>query len=247
MKGNMCMTNFKVEEAKLPYDKCVEIDMEVEEESNNNKIPSRNSVLTTNWESKKEVSKWVGSSVKYFSKVELDKILSVLPILIFVLLVMPIVVTIRFYLERNTTDFNTMLIGLPILWIITIPLIFFTSVEKQIYTLIERKMKRVDYLVPSGAIDCHISYKKLLSIWLFSEFEATYIKTAKGELLFYSENGKLIKKGDDMIIPENHENIKRFCNADNKEKKYLTSQMIDNRFYKISDIITDVPVEHIEK
>lgn len=241
------MTNYKVEEAKLPYDKCVEIDMEVEEESNKNEIPSRNNVLITNWESKKEVSKWVGSSVKYFSKLELDKILSVLPILIFVLLVMPIIVTIRFYLERNTTDFNAMLIGLPILWIITIPLIFFTSVEKQIYTLIERKMKREDYLVPGGAIDCPISYKKLLSIWLFSEFEATYIETVKGDLLLYSENGKLIKKGDDMIIPENHENIKKFCNVDNKEKKYLTSQMIDNRFYKISDIITDVPVEHIEK
>lgn len=241
------MTNFKAEEAKLPYDKCVEIDMEVEEESNNNKIPSQNNVLTTNWESKKAVSKWVGSPAKYFSKVELDKILSVLPTLIFVLLVMPTVVTIRFYLERNTMDFNTMLIGLPILWTITIPLIFFTSLEKQIYTLIERKMKREDYLVPSGAIDCPISYKKLLSIWLFSEFEATYIKSVKGELLFYSEDGKLIKRWDDMIIPENHENIKRFCNADNKEKKYLTNQMIDNRFYKISDIITDVPVEHIEK
>lgn len=96
-------------------------------------------------------------------------------------------------------------------------------------------------------IDCPISYKKLLSIWLFSEFEATYIKAVKGELLFYSEDGKLIKRGDDMTIPENHENIKKFCNADNKEKKYLTSQMIDSRFYKISDIITDVPVEHIEK
>lgn len=233
-------------EFQLPYDKCVEIDMEAEEESNN-PSPSRNNVLTTNWESKKEVSKWVGSSVKYFSKVELDKILSVLPVLIFVLLVMPTIVTIRFYLERNTMAFNTMLIGLPILWAITIPLIFFTSLEKQIYTLIERKMKREDYLVPSGAIDCPISYKKLLSIWLFSEFEATYIETVKGDLLFYSENGKLIKRGDDMIIPENHENIKRFCNADNKEKKYLTSQMIDSRFYKISDIITDVPVEHIEK
>lgn len=63
------MTNFNVEEAKLPYDKCVEIDMEVGGESTNNEIPSRNNVLTTNWESKKEVSKWVGSSVKYFSKV----------------------------------------------------------------------------------------------------------------------------------------------------------------------------------
>lgn len=153
------MTNFKVEEAKLPYDKCVEIDLEVGEETNKNEIPSQSNVLTTNWESKKEVSKWVGSPAKYFSKVELDKILSVLPFLIFVLLVMPTVVTIRFYLERNTTDFNAMLIGLPILWIITIPLIFFTSLEKQIYTLIERKMKREDYLVPSGAIDCPISYK----------------------------------------------------------------------------------------
>lgn len=241
------MTNFKVEEAKLPYDKCVEIDMEVEGESANNENPSRNNVLTTNWESKKEVSKWVGSSVKYFSKVELDKILSVLPILIFVLFVMPIVVTIRFYFEGNMTDFNTMIVGLPILWGITFPLIFFTSLEKQIYTLIERKMKREDYLVPNGSIDCPISYKKLLSIWLFSEFEATYIKAVKGELLFYSEDGKLIKRGDDMTIPENHENIKKFCNVDNKEKKYLTSQMIDSRFYKISDIITDVPVEHIEK
>lgn len=240
------MTNFKVEEAKLPYDKCIEIDMEVEEESNN-PSSSRNNVLTTNWESKKEVSKWVGNPIKYFSRVELAKILSVLPILIFVLFVIPIAVTIRFYLERNTTDFNTMLIGLPILWVITLPLIFFTSLEKQIYTLIERKMKREDYLVPSGAIDCPISYKKLLSIWLFSEFEATYVKSVKGELWFYSEDGKLIKRGDDMTIPENHENIKKFCNADNKEKKYLTSQMIDNRFYKISDIITDVPVEHIEK
>lgn len=144
-------------------------------------------------------------------------------------------------------EFNHMVIGMPTLWMISLPLIFFTSLEKQIYTLIERKMKREDYLVPSGAIDCPISYKKLLSIWLFSEFEATYIKAVKGELLFYSEDGKLIKRGDDMTIPENHENIKKFCNADNKEKKYLTSQMIDSRFYKISDIITDVPVEHIEK
>lgn len=108
-------------------------------------------------------------------------------------------------------------------------------------------MKREDYLVPSGAIDCPISYKKLLSIWLFSEFEATYIKAVKGELLFYSENGKLIKKGDDMTIPENGVSVKKFCSVTNKEKKYLTDQMINDRFYKISDIITDVPVEHIEK
>lgn len=221
--------------------------MGLEEETNNSKIPSRNNVLTTNWESKKKVSKWVGSPAKYFSKVELDKILSVLPILIFVLLVMPTVVTIRFYLERNTTDFNTMLIGLPILWIITIPLIFFTSLEKQIYTLIERKMKREDYLVPSGTIDCPISYKKLLSIWMFGEVGATYVKAVKGELLFYTEDGKLIKKGDDMTIPENGVSVKKFCNVTNKEKKYLTDQMINDRFYKISDIITDVPVEHIEK
>ena len=56
-------------------------------------------------------------------------------------------------------EFNHMVIGMPILWMISLPLIFFTSLEKQIYTLIERKMKREDYLVPSGAIDCPISYK----------------------------------------------------------------------------------------
>lgn len=119
--------------------------------------------------------------------------------------------------------------------------------EKEIYILIERKMKQQDYLVPSGAIDCPITYKKLLSIWVFGEVGATYIKAVKGELLFYTEDGKLIKKGDDMTIPENGISVKKFCNVTNKEKKYLTDQMINDRFYKISDIITDVPVEHIEK
>ena len=108
-------------------------------------------------------------------------------------------------------------------------------------------MKREDYLVPSGAIDCPISYKKLLSIWMFGEVGATYIKAVNGELLFYTEDGKLIKKGDDMTISENGVSVKKFCNVTNKEKKYLTDQMINDRFYKISDIITDVPVEHIEK
>lgn len=50
-----------------------------------------------------------------------------------------------------------------------------------------------------------------------------------------------------MTIPENGVSVKKFCNVTNKEKKYLTDQMINDRFYKISDIITDVPVEHIEK
>ena len=49
------------------------------------------------------------------------------------------------------------------------------------------------------------------------------------------------------FIHENGVSVKKFCNATNKEKKYLTDQMINDRFYKISDIITDVPVEHIEK
>lgn len=55
-------------------------------------------------------------------------------------------------------------------------------------------MKQQDYLVPSGAIDCPISYKKLLSIWMFGEVDATYIKAVKRELLFYTEDGKLIKR-----------------------------------------------------
>lgn len=240
------MTNFKVEEAKLPYDKCVEIDMEVEETSNNQSIP-RNNIFTTNKESKKVVSKWVGSPIKYFNKEDLCKVEKFLPQLVFTIFILPIVIMLRYHFDGRFNNFGIGVLALLILWGTMLPLFFFLFLERHIYTLIERKMKQQDYLVPSGTIDCPISYKKLLSIWLFSGFEATYIKAVKGELLFYSEDGKLIKRGDDMIIPENHKNIKNFCNADNKEKKYLTSQMIDSRFYKISDIITDVPVEHIEK
>lgn len=240
------MTNFKVEEAKLPYDKCVEIDMEVEETSNNQSIP-RNNIFTTNKESKKVVSKWVGSPIKYFNKEDLCKVEKFLPQLVFTIFILPIVIMLRYHFDGRFNNFGIGVLALLILWGTMLPLFFFLFLERHIYTLIERKMKQQDYLVPSGAIDCPISYKKLLSIWMFGEVDATYIKAVKGELLFYTEDGKLIKKGDDMVIPENGVSVKKFCNATNKEKKYLTDQMINDRFYKISDIITGVPVEHIEK
>lgn len=240
------MTNYNVEEAKLPYDKCVEVDMEVEETSNN-QTPSRNKVLTTNKESKKVVSKWVGSPIKYFDRHDLDRNIKLLPSFVFTTFILPIVITLRYYMEGKFSHLWVGILALFILWIILLPSLFFLSLERQIYILIERKMKQQDYLVPSGAIDCPISYKKLLSIWKFGEVGATYIKAVKGEILFYTEDGKLIKKGDDMTIPENGVSVKKFCSVTNKEKKYLTDQMINDRFYKISDIITDVPVEHIEK
>ena len=58
----MSMTNYKVEDAKLPYDKCVEIDMEVEETSNNQSIP-RNNIFTTNKESKSIQMGWQSNKV----------------------------------------------------------------------------------------------------------------------------------------------------------------------------------------
>ena len=240
------MTNFKVEEAKLPYDKCVEIDMEVEETSNN-QVTSRNNILTTNKEAKKVVSKWVGSPIKYFNKGDLCKVEKFLPQLVFTIFILPIVIMLRYHFEGRLNNFGIGVLALLALWCTLLSLFFFLFLERQIYILIERKMKQQDYLIPSGAIDCPISYKKLLSIWVFGEVGATYIKAVKGELRFDTEDGKLVKNGDDMIIPENGESVKKFCKVTNKEKKYLTAQMINDRFYKISDIITDVPVEHIEK
>jgi len=240
------MTNGKVEEAKLPYDKCVEIDMEVEETSNN-QVASRNNIFTTNKESKKVVSKWVGSPIKYFNKEDLRKVEKFLPQLVFTIFILPIVIMLRYHFEGRFNNFGIVVLALLALWGTLLPLFFFIFLERQVYTLIERKMKQQDYLVPSGVIDCPISYKKLLSILVFGEVGATYIKAVKGELLFYTEDGNLIKKGDDMTIPENGISVKKFCNVTNKEKKYLTDQMINDRFYKISDIITDVPVEYIEK
>lgn len=222
---------------QLPYDRCIEIDKEVdtllEEEKKKQQINERKAKLMT--DSKKSrhftIYKWLGWNfmLEYLSGCVLFVILFI-PVM-FVLLVLASVANSKHFKGDYDIEF--------------INLIEHIMPSPQKY--IEKKMSKKNYLIPENVIDCPISYKKLLSIWLFSEFEATYIKAVKGELLFYSEDGKLIKRGDDMIIPENHENIKKFCNADNKEKKYLTSQMIDSRFYKISDIITDVPVEHIEK
>lgn len=152
------MTNFKVEEAKLPYDKCVEIDMEVEETSNNQSIP-RNNIFTTNKESKKVVSKWVGSPIKYFNKEDLCKVEKFLPQLVFTVFILPIVIMLRYHFDGRFNNFGIGVLALLILWGTMLPLFFFLFLERHIYTLIERKMKQQDYLVPSGAIDCPISYK----------------------------------------------------------------------------------------
>lgn len=50
-------------DTKSDRDVLIDIDMEVEETSNNQSIP-RNNIFTTNKESKKVVSKWVGSPIK---------------------------------------------------------------------------------------------------------------------------------------------------------------------------------------
>lgn len=89
----------------------------------------------------------------------------------------------------------------------------------------------------------------VISYECFRHYDETNRLYIKKELLDMPEE-EILKNKDTLKVEldaYNQEQLKRFCNADNKEKKYLTSQMIDSRFYKISDIITDVPVEHIEK
>ena len=109
------MTNFNVEEAKLPYDKCVEIDMEVEETSNNQSIP-RNNIFTTNKESKKVVSKWVGSPIKYFNKEDLCKVEKFLPQLVFTIFILPIVIMLRYHFDGRFNNFGIGVLALLILW-----------------------------------------------------------------------------------------------------------------------------------
>ena len=104
------------------------------------------------------------------------------------------------------------------------------------FKLRKKVLTRLDQ-IDSNIIDTTLEERLKIAEWFAQEKDLVGIKKDKNSsieyTLFYSNNGSL----SEIIklkysIPITVE---------------IDKQMIDNRFYKISDIITDVPVEHIEK
>lgn len=199
---------------QLPYDRCIEIDKEVdtllEEEKKKQRINERKAKLIE--DSKKSrhftIYKWLGWNfiLEYLSGCVLFVILFI-PVM-FVLLVLASVADSKHFKGNYDIEF--------------INLIEHIMPSPQKY--IEKKMSKKNYLIPENVIDCPIVTKQELYPLLDKE-NKYYLTLEEGNLFLYDKDfdNKLQVTGT----------------VKNDETQYLINQLEEGKFYSITDIITD--------
>lgn len=203
---------------QLPYDRCIEIDQEVdallEEEKKKQQLNERKAKLIE--DSKKSrhfaIYKWLGWNfmLEYVSGCILSIILFI-PIL-FVGLALCAIVDSR----NIKTDFDIKFLDI----------IEHIMPSPQKY--IKKKMSKKNYLIPENVIDCPITTKQELYS-LLDEKNKYYLTLKDGNLFLYNKDFdyELQVTGPDK----------------NDETQYLINQLEEGKFYSITDIITDKQVK----
>lgn len=206
---------------QLPYDRCIEIDREVdtllEEEKKKQQINERKAKLIN--ESKKSrhftIYKWLGWNfmLEYLSGCVLF-VITFIP-LFFILLVSTVAVQSGYIRE----DF--------VVKCINITKHIMPSPQKYI----EKKMLKKSYLIPEDVIDCPIAVKQELYS-LLDERNKYYITLKDGNIFLYDKDFDCAS-----IVTEIDKD---------SETQYLINQFVEGEYYSITDIITDSQVKYKE-
>lgn len=186
-------------EFQLPYDRCIEIDQEIdallEEEKKKQQLNERKAKLIE--ESKKS----------------------------------------RHFAIYRWLRWNLMLeyVCGRILWtILFVPLFLFyctdeTVCEKVVHIiapsitdLIRTKMLKKNYMIPTNVIDCPIENKQRLYSWIKDKY---YLTLKDGNLFLYDKDFD----NEEQVTGQNKDD----------ETQYFISQLEEDRYYSIIDIITD--------
>ena len=201
-------------EFQLPYDRCIEIDREVdallEEEKKRQQLNERKAKLIE--ESKKSrhlaIYKWLGPNfmLEYVSGC-----------ILFVILLIPILfinlALCAFVDSRNINgDFDIKFIN------------FIEHIMPSPQKYIKKKMLKKNYLILENVVDCPITTKQGLYS-LLDEKNKYYLILEDGNLFLYDKDfdNKLQVTGT----------------VKNDETQYLINQLEEDRYYSITDIITD--------
>lgn len=243
----------------LPFDKCLNVDKQCEEEENTNKKNREmleyqhklGNAKTTLKDSKKQIDNWLGKEILF--KYRLNYIITgIIGLVMIVTLIyyMPILTAVEVkgnYYNYSETFFNAIklfaggfiAIGVTLVTVLIFMLIFVTIVVFK-RDLIEKKMSREDYLINSNVIDCPMKVKRDLFDDLV-EYKYLYVSYDKKEniLKFYNDYSN-----ESLYEYDLNEN-KNFTDMDSLEYQYwyLAKQLKDGKFYRISDIITDIAVK----
>lgn len=243
----------------LPFDKCLNVDKQCEEEENTNKKNREmleyqhklGNAKTTLKDSKKQIDNWLGKEILF--KYRLNYIvIGIIGLVMIVTLIYytPILTAVEVkgnYYNYSETFFNAIklfaggfiAINVTLVTVLIFMLIFVTIVVFK-RDLIEKKMSREDYLINSNVIDCPIKVKRDLFDDLV-EYKYLYVSYDKKEniLKFYNDYSN-----ESLYEYDLNEN-KNFTDMDSLEYQcwYLSTQLEDGKFYRISDIITDSAIK----
>lgn len=201
-------------EFQLPYDRCIEIDQEVdallEEEEKRQQLNERKAKLIE--KSKKSrhfaIYKWLGWNfmLEYVSGCILFVIMFI-PILFVGLALCALVDS-----GNINGDFDIKFIN------------FIEHIMPSPQKYIKKKMSKKNYLIPENVIDCPIATKQELYS-LLDEKNKYYLTLKDDNLFLYNKDfdNKLQVTGT----------------VKNDETQYLINQLEEDRYYSITDIITD--------
>jgi len=238
----------------LPFDKCLSVDKQCEEEENEDKKNREmleyqrllGDAKTTLKDSKKQIDNWFGKDIIFKYRLN-HTIIGIIGLAMMAALIYFIPIMIKSNINDSDIIVNTMKLFLngmiAIMIIIGVILVFIMTVN--VFApikgdLIEKKMSREDYLINSNVIDCPMKIKRELFDDLV-EYKYLYISYDKKEniLKYYKDYS------NEALYEYNLNEHKNFIEKDSLEYQYwyLVKQLEDGKFYRIADIITDEAIK----
>lgn len=241
-------------DAALPFDKCLSVDKQCEEEENEDKKNREmleykrqlGEAKTTLKDSKKQIDGWFSKDIMFKYKLNHTSI-GIIGLVMIVALIYFIPIIIKSDLDYHDKILNSMKLfmnGAISIFIVLLTFIVFTLLFELIVIfkrdLIEKKMSREDYLINSNIVDCPMKIKRELFDDLVDR-KYLYISYDKKEniLKFYKDYSNEVL---DIYKFDSHD---RFAEKDSLEYQcwYLSTQLEDGKFYRIADIITDKAIK----
>lgn len=241
----------------LPFDRCLSVDKQCEEEENANKkniemLEYQNKlgdVKTTLKDSKKQIDNWLGKNIIFKYRLN-HVIIGIIGLVMIAALIyfIPILTTTKI----NSNHYNEAILnvvslfasGLIAIFIVLAAFLVFILIFDMIVIpkreLIKKKMSRDDYLINSNIVDCPMKVKtELFDDLVDRKYLYTSYNKKENALEFYKDcsNETL-----DIYKFDSHD---RFAEKDSLEYqcRYLSTQLKDGKFYRIADIITDEAVK----
>lgn len=241
----------------LPFDKCLSIDKQCEEEENEDKKNREmleyqrllGDAKTSLRDSKKQIDNWFGKDIIFKYRLNHTIIgiigLAMMAALIYFIPILTMTkINSNHYNEAILNVVSLFASGLIAIFVVLAALLVFILIFDMIIIpkreLIKKKMSRDDYLINSNIVDCPMKIKtELFDDLVDRKYLYTSYDKKENALKFYKDCSN---EALDIYKFDSHD---RFAEKDSLEYQcwYLSTQLEDGKFYRISDIITDSTIK----